>query len=105
MPVSDGIKKLHEFGAGMELAGRAQHRSQAAGFAGDPPEQQQADRQHKGRSDALQDLDGFDAAPDHRDVQQPEREEAEPLAAGGLRGAGPESLPSMEKMAWPPIQL
>src|ERR1035438_7941729 len=53
----------------MEFAWRAQHRTQAAGFSGDPPEQKQADRQHERRTDAFQNLDGFDAAPDHGDVQ------------------------------------
>ena len=85
-------EKSDELGAGMELAGRAEHRSQAAGFAGDPPEQQQADPQHKGSADAFQDLDGFDAAPDHRDIEQPESEEADPLAPGGLCGAGPQNF-------------
>ena len=38
----------------MEFAGRAEHGAEAAGFAGDPPEQQQSDAEHEGRADAFQ---------------------------------------------------
>ena len=52
----------------LELARRAEDRAEAAGFAGDPPEQEQADAQHEGRANAFEELDGLDAAPDHGHV-------------------------------------
>ena len=86
------MKKRKNSAGGVEFAGRAQHRAEAAGLAGDPPQQQQADSQHERRADAFQKFDGLDAAPDHDDVQRPEGEEADPDAARQRRRARPQDL-------------
>ena len=75
------MKKRKNSAVAVELAGRAEHGAEAAGLAGDPPQQQQSDAEHEGRADAFEKLDGLDAAPDHDHVQRPEGEEADPRAA------------------------
>ena len=53
-----GDEEPDELGGVVELAGSAQDGAEASGFAGDPPEEQQADRKHEGRADAFEELDG-----------------------------------------------
>ena len=91
MPVSDGTKKRKNSPVVWNLLGALEHRSEAAGLPGDPPQQQQPDAQHERRADAFQKLDGLDAAQDHRDVERPEREEADPDAAGHVNRARPQN--------------
>src|ERR1019366_3541285 len=70
----------------------AEHGSEPAGLAGDPPQEEKADAQHEGRADTFQEFDGLDAAPDDGDVQRPEGEEADPHAARRSGSGGPGDL-------------
>ena len=77
---------------GVELAGRAEHGAEAAGFVGHEAEQHQRHDEQKGRGKALQVADGFHAAPDHGHVQQPEAEEADPQNEGHRRRGWPQHV-------------
>jgi hypothetical protein len=62
----------------MELARRRKHGAEAAGLDAHPDEQRCGHHKHEGRAEGLQAANGFDAAPDHNHVEQPEAEEAGP---------------------------
>src|SRR3974390_3058703 len=67
-----------------------QHGTHTAGFTSDPEQEQEPDNQHKWRSNALQKLDGFNAAPDDEHVHSPKEEKAKPRTSWQTRGAGPD---------------
>src|SRR5581483_4104812 len=82
-------EEAEELAAVVEFARSAQHRPETARLPRDPPQQQKPYPEHEGRADPFQEFDGFDPAPDHRDIERPERKEADPYASGKLAGAGP----------------
>ncbi|MGH9665249.1 MAG: hypothetical protein ACRD9L_12565, partial [Bryobacteraceae bacterium] len=88
----------------LELAGCAEHRTEAAGLTGHLPQQQKAYRQHKRRSDALEKPDGVDAGPNDGHVQRPQEEEHSHWEEVCTAQAG-HRIFDMAKIAWPPIQV
>jgi hypothetical protein len=82
-PVADhggerGEEEVKEAGVGGELAGRGEDRAEAAGAVQHVSQEGEAHDGHEGRGEALQEADGFDAAPDDGHVEEPEAEETEP---------------------------
>ena len=94
-PGQDRNEKAQKLTGGLKFTRAVEHGPETARFASNPPEQQQADAQHERRAHAFQKLDGFNSAPDHRHVQQPEREETDPLT-GRMCGACGNTMASME---------
>jgi len=89
-PVADhagqgGKEDGQELMPAMKFAGRGQHRAEAAGLDPDPDEQRGGHDEHERRSEALQESDGLDSAPDYGHVQEPEAEEAGPQRPIDLR--------------------
>ena len=86
-------EEAEEFGGAVELAGRAEYGAEAAGLAGDPPEEQESDAEHERRADAFEEFDGLDAAPDDRRCSAAQKAKKQIQApAAKLRGGGPEDL-------------
>ncbi len=81
---------MQEFAGGMKFAFGVEDGAESARFAGDPEKKKQADKKHEGRADAFEEFDGFDAAPDDEHVDGPEKEKAQPIAAGNCCGPGPD---------------
>jgi hypothetical protein len=80
-----GDKEREEFAVAFEFAGFGKDGAETAGFARDPPQQEQADGEHERRGDTFQNFNGFDAAHDDEHVERPEGEKTNPLAGGELR--------------------
>ena len=70
---------------GVELAGRREHGAEAARLDAHPDQQRRGHDKHERRAEGLQVADGFDAAPDHDHIQQPEAEKAGPQHAVAAR--------------------
>ncbi len=100
-----GNEEGKEFGIGFEFTGSAENGTETAGFAGDPPKQQQADGEHEGRGDAFQNFDGFDAAHDDEHVRAPRRRRSRPICRLRSEPNWRDTICSMELMAEPPIQV
>src|ERR1700732_1992492 len=76
----------------MEFARAIEYRTEAASLPCNPEQKNQANREHQGRTNTLQEFYGFDAAPDYEHVDAPKEKEADPQASGNLCRGGPAHL-------------
>src|SRR5262249_70709 len=68
-----------------------EHWAESASFGTRPEKQRESDQQQEWCGNALQEADGFDAAQNDQDIQQPEKEETDHRAESEVRPASVES--------------
>ncbi len=79
-----------ELAGRMKLAGRREHGSEAARLDPHPDQQQRGHHEHEWRAERLQVANGFDSAPHHHHVQQPEQQKAGPQNPADARQRRPD---------------